>query len=136
VFKTGEKIASIRFLEGKNGPIKQTLLYTPIRRRTRGIAERFGDYLHYTQRFTPRNEKWWGEFRLLVAEGLSGLRDATTGTLLAPPLMRRDTGEGILLVEYIKGLSSETVHEAMPAPGETIHVRVDYHDTIPPPHAA
>jgi hypothetical protein len=56
VFKTGEKIASIQLLEYKNGPAKQTLLYTPIRRRTRRIAERLGDYLHYTERFMPRNE--------------------------------------------------------------------------------
>jgi hypothetical protein len=134
VFKTGEKIASFQFLEGKNGPAKQTLLYTPIRRHTRTIAERLGDYLHYTERFMPRHDKWWSDFRALVAEGVEGLRDATTGTLLGPPLMRR--GQGVLLVEYVKGLSSETVQQAMPAPGETIHVKVDYHDTIPTPHAA
>ncbi len=46
VFRSGEKIASVQLLEHKDGPVRRTFLYTPVRRRTRSIAERLGDYLH------------------------------------------------------------------------------------------
>jgi hypothetical protein len=131
VFKLGEKIASFAVLGEEGEPPRRTFLYTPVSRRTRQIAERLGDYLHFTPRFAPRKEAWWQELHDLVEEGIRGLDVATTGTLLAPPLLNKATGEGLVLAELPDGVAFEMAQTALGRPGETIKVRVDYHEKLP-----
>src|SRR5437899_11958523 len=126
-FKMSDKIVSFEVLGEEGQPSRRTFLYTPVPRRARQVAVRLGHYLHFTPRFTPRNEVWWQGLRDLVEEGIRGLELATAGTLLAPPLLNKRTREGMILAEVPDGMSFEMVKTALGQPGETIHVRVDYH---------
>jgi hypothetical protein len=131
VFQIGETIASVSLLEGPDKKVTKTFYYTPIARQTRGIAERLGDYLHVTDRFRPRDEKWRTGLRTLIDEGIAGLRASTTGTLLAPPLWKVRGKEATLLLEVIGGGTFEQASKMIGNPGDSINLRVDYHATMP-----
>ena len=133
-FKLGNKIVSLTLLDA-DATAQTTFYYTPVPRRTRQIAERLGDCLHFTPRFRPTKEAWRKSLRELIEEGIAGLQIATTGTLLAPPMYHDGTKEGMILVEVPAGTSFEVARTMLGAPGGQIRFRIDYHDVLPDSHA-
>jgi len=135
-YQLGDKIASLEIQDPTSKEVREQFLYTPVSRRTRQIAERLGDFLHYTERFRPRDEKWVTELRNLVDEGIAGLTAATTGTLLSPLMKKGNSGEAVVLAEVPGGASSERARTMLGKPGDSVTIRVDYLDRIPDGHAA
>ena len=135
-YQLGDKIASLEIQDPTSKEVRERFLYTPVSKRTRQIAERLGDYLHYTERFRPHDEKWVTGLRDLVNDGIAGLTAATTGTLLSPLLKKGNSGEAVVLAEVPGGASSERARTMLGKPGATVNIRVDYLDCIPDYHAA
>src|SRR3989442_12831616 len=69
-YKLGDRIASLEIQAPTTNEVRERFLYTPVSKRTRQIAERLGDYLHYTKRVRPHDEAWFNGFRSLVNQGI------------------------------------------------------------------
>lgn len=130
VFETGTQIASFEVL-GEDKSSLKTLLFTPVTARAKQIAQRLGDYLHYSEGFRPKQEAWRNGLKSLVQEGIKELEISTTGTFLAPPMWNPATGEANIFMEVLPGESIESVKKMLGEIGKTITVKVNYHDSLP-----
>lgn len=79
-----------------------TLLYTPVSSELQAVAKRLGDYLHAGE-YRPPDDEWWGSFRTTIETGCHLLEDATSGTLLGPPLINKESGRLHLPMELPLG---------------------------------
>ncbi len=89
-YKTGDKIMIFTIHFPEDGEQLQ-LMYTPVTKRLRELAERFGDYLHAPRDEAVKNTVWWGQLRNLLQEAYPLLMLANGGDLIGLPLIHLPT---------------------------------------------
>ncbi len=88
-FDDRDKIIAIRNTHKKSVETA-TLYYTPVRASLKKYGQQIGNYLHPMKKFKLSGDVWWKGFRALLESAFQGLKTATTGTLLGPPLLSPD----------------------------------------------
>jgi hypothetical protein len=129
VFRHGDMVAEITYLEADASTYIGRALYTPVTRALRREAERLGDYLH-AGRFRKHDDLWWSAFRSSLEKVADQLADATTGSLMAPPLMRGG-GQLHTIMEVVT--PEDRVLTDRLSVGGRIVMQVKYHGSVPRP---
>lgn len=133
VFRTGDKGVVFRvYAEEREGHYK-AFIFTPVRRQTRQLAERLGDYLHFTSRTRINDDEWVQEFRDVLKGVATGLAFATTGMLLAPPLVTSGNGKKkITAITEVSGdAEAGEVLAVIGGVGGKVRIDVKYFDELP-----
>src|SRR5271165_6848988 len=88
-FDDGDKIIELGFSNNKSGETV-ACYYTPVKASLKKSGQQLGNFLHPMKKFKSIDDVWWKHFRELLLSTYQGLKLATTGTLLGPPLLRPD----------------------------------------------
>jgi hypothetical protein len=78
---------------------RRSFLFTPVTSELQVQAGMLGDLLHAADLFRSSDDPWWGRTRALLEKTAGGLRAATAGRLLGPPLFDPATGDVHIPVE-------------------------------------
>lgn len=127
-FRTGDRVVEIT-LDGLDGRPPIVLYYTPVTSKLRGMAERLGGLLHAMKSYKDDGDEWWNETRNYLEGVYDELRDATSGTVLAPPLLWKKTR----ITMQIKARDSDP-NGGITGLGEVggrLSIRVRYLDRLP-----
>jgi hypothetical protein len=128
MFRNGDKVAEI-ILSNADGTYLGRLLHTPVTRSLRQQAKKLGEQLHAAKQFRPADDPWWSRFRASLEQTVVLLSEATTGTLMAPPLFQRSTGMANWMIEIV-GPEDRFLADRI---GQHVVMRVAYHDSVPLP---
>jgi hypothetical protein len=126
-------VAEIIFLEEDASTYIGRVLYTPVTKALRREAERLGEYLHAGKVPGGRNDPWWSAFRRSLESIADQLADATTGSLMAPPLMQRVTGQVSTIIEVVTPedrVLDRVLTERVQIGGRVV-MQVRYHGSVP-----
>jgi len=130
-FRLGDKVVEFTVLDkGTKEPL-HTLYYTPVTSGLQKMAKRLGNYLHANSPAQAQNDQWCGDFRNFLESVWAELRKATTGTLLGPPLMHRETRQIRMTIEFDSNDERARYYEQANTYGAEAIVRIDYHDDLP-----
>lgn len=129
VFRHGDTVAEIIFLDEDASTYIGRALYTPVTRALRREAERLGESLHAGKVARGRDDPWWSAFRRSLESTADQLSDATTGSLMAPPLMQRSTGVVSTIIEVVTP-EDRVLAERIQVGGRFV-VQVRYHGSVP-----
>jgi hypothetical protein len=97
VFDVYEKPVAVSFIHPDTGE-KMKIEYTPVTSALRRVGERLGDFLHFTPAHQQTGTGLIERLAAIVDSGISGLREATRGTLLGPPAGAGPKNEQIRLM--------------------------------------
>lgn len=92
-FRTGDKVIRLTLTPEGTGGEGLLLQYIPVHSIIQQMAGQLGNVLHAMKPEGKYDDVWWEEMRRFLEMMYEGLRLATLGTLLAPPLKNRKTGQ-------------------------------------------
>lgn len=98
-FRTGEKVAVIKFVDRKTGKPEIEVRYTPVRASLRKSVEKLGNYMHCAKKPYELEHSYWKKFREELESAITELEWATSGRLLGPLLKRRHSDEIKVMIE-------------------------------------
>jgi hypothetical protein len=101
-FKLGDQVARIRLSAPKKSSMYVELFYTPVSRRLRMLADKFGAALHAPVASRAGADPFWPALRAEADEAAALLEEATTGTLLGPLLIDTRSGESLMPIELLE----------------------------------
>ncbi|NSX14940.1 hypothetical protein HTY52_12730 [Cupriavidus taiwanensis] len=111
------------------GELLSCLYHTPVSPVLQDCGEKLGNYLHSMKQSRQMNDPWWTDFRHLLSSSSAKLREANTGTLLGPPLMKVGSNEVRMQIEI-----HDRSNPSMPLldmKGAPFISRIDYLDSLP-----
>jgi hypothetical protein len=129
MFRTGDKIVQLAILSDDGGTLLRNYYFTPVKQSLRKSVERIGEYLHAMRRSRAPDDPWWSRVRSFLEGVYAGLREATQGRLLGPPLMGPKGTRFNLDIEPEEGEKVEDLLREFV--GTTRRVGVRYLDRIP-----
>lgn len=132
VFTTGNKIVFLGIRDPATSQSLVDLYYTPVTESLQKRGGRLGDWLHSQKHFRNFDDPWWVESRKYLCRTAEELRIATTGTLLAPPLMKRDTKKMIVKTEFTESDDANVMLQKVGGLGTESVLEIRYLDTLPP----
>lgn len=128
-YRTGDKIMIFTIIFPEDGAQLQ-LMYTPVSKRLRDIANRLGDYLHAPSPSVIENPAWCQQLRDLLAEAYPLLGLACSGELIGLPLIHRPTNRLNAQV-LLSGDDPRSVLLPRITQGAQHTLRVEYIEPIP-----
>jgi hypothetical protein len=133
-FQSGDTIIELVVHDEERGTALP-LFYTPVTGALRSMSGRLNEYLHAAKKFEPDDAPWWQQARAFLASVVDGLRVATFGTLLGPPLLspgRPGRRAGIRLVcEVPQGVEPGALLTTIGTQGNVRLMEVKHHRTLP-----
>jgi len=123
-FKT-DKIMRWKRQDPDTGKVQLVLYYTPVTKKLTDNAKRLGDYLHVPKKYHPEGDRWWEDFRKLLAEMLVQAKVAVMGTLLGPALVK----EGKIHMNVHAPIEADL--SLLRVSSQALTVKVDYLDAMP-----
>ena len=128
-FKIGNTV--VRWAVSEKGSRKLIVCFyhTPVTAGLRKKGERLGECLHAMKKCRHDDDPWWDDLRLHLSEVAAELRIANTGTLLGPPMMKKDTAQVQMNMEVPPGVDLDSVASQMIE--RNFKVNVSYLQALP-----
>lgn len=131
IFKTGDKIIELTIREQKTESIIDKFYYTPVTSKLINLGERLGGFLHAMKKLIKEDDKWWLSTREYLNSVYHELEKANTGTLLGPPLIKKETGQISMNLEILKGVDSNSLKDKVGQIGIQRILEVKYLNDLP-----
>lgn len=136
LFRSGDGIVEIQMQDGQGSP-RFSLFYTPVTADLRSRVGRLDEYLHAVSEYRASSDPWWAKMRADLDAVRDGLRLATSGTLLGPPLTRDVVGGKPRSFRFVceggtPGLSDDELRTLVGRTGERRRMAVRRHAQPPP----
>ena len=124
VFKLSNKGLKLTVFDADTKDLISTVLYTPVTPQLQKMGERLGDYLHSQNHEKTDTDPFWAEMRKRLEMTYQELGFATSGILLAPPLVHpKNKDERFFCIEGDQ-------RNIFP-PGKRIGMRYDIYEVEP-----
>jgi hypothetical protein len=121
-FRTGEKVAILKVVNEETGKLEVDVRYTPVRASLRKRVEKLGNYLHSAKKYYGLDSGYWKKFRQELDDAVIELEWATSGRLLGPILMRRNSSEVKVMIELPTEKEKAVIENYLNLPGVTLIV--------------
>ena len=134
-FRSGNEIARLEVHDEKSQILMAILYYTPVSPCLQKHGERLGSYLHSMKEFRKPDDLWWNYSREDLEIIAAQLEGANRGTLLGPPLVRKQGGSAHIAmnIELLPGSDATTVLRTLKASTRLLTFRVKYLERLPVP---
>ncbi|MHB8278974.1 MAG: hypothetical protein ACYDIA_15170 [Candidatus Humimicrobiaceae bacterium] len=129
-FKKGDKVIEIAIIDIETESVLDKFYYTPVASELRMMRGKLGDILHAMKEYKNEDDEWWDNTRRYLEDICQELIKANVGTLLGPPLIKKETGQINMNTEILEDNDPDLIISKYKLGGQILF-KAQYFDELP-----